>query len=88
MAAVAAAQTVDHAYTDLDLQADCQWVDDSDEEVNMGGSAVCTGYGDYPVHVAEGDLRMFVAFGPAAEPFRFWRSFMQFNPVDIRVALT
>ena len=82
LAGAVLAQTVDHAYTDLDLEADCQWAEVGDEEAAMGGSAVCQGYGDYPVHVSEGDLRMFVAFGPAAEPFRFWRSFMQFNHVN------
>lgn len=82
MAATALAQTVDHAYTDLDLQANCQWADASDDEAAMGGTAVCTGYEDYPVHVGEGDLRMFVAYGPAAEPFQFWHSFLQFNHVN------
>jgi len=77
MASAVLAQTVDHAYTDLDLEADCQWAEMGDEEAAMGGSAVCQGYGDYPVHVAEGDLRMFVAFGPTAEPFRFWQSFIK-----------
>ena len=81
MAGAALAQPVESAYTSLDLEADCRWEAD-DGEVSMGGSAVCSGYGEYPVHVGEGDLRMFAAFGPAAEPFRYWQSFMQFNHVN------
>ena len=64
MAGVALAQTIESTYTSLDLEADCRWTAD-DGEVSMGGSAVCQGLRDYPVHVGEGDLRMFAAFGPA-----------------------
>ena len=57
----AAAQSIDSAYTDIDLDA-CALV----SEDEYGASWSCTGYKGYPVYVAEGDLRMFVSYGEGA----------------------
>lgn len=62
LAAPAAAQRYDSAYTKLDLD-DCTLYDMSD----LGGSWFCTGYKGAQYYVAEGDLRMFVSYGPDAE---------------------
>ena len=58
LAAPAAAQKIDSAYTDVDLDT-ClvRSVDD------LGGSWSCPGYKGYPLYIAEGDLRMFVSYG-------------------------
>lgn len=59
LAAPAAAQPVDSAYTELDL-GQCT-LTSADE---YGGAAwACPGYRGVPVHVAEGDLRFFVSYG-------------------------
>lgn len=53
-------------YTKIDLEA-CQLLSaPSDEDATIGGTWTCAGYHGQPVMVAEGDLRMFVSFGPDA----------------------
>lgn len=54
----AAAQQIESAYTDLNLDA-CSVVSSDD----MGSTYSCAGYKGIPVMVAEGDLRFFVSYG-------------------------
>ncbi|MET1415994.1 hypothetical protein ABVF61_27235 [Roseibium sp. HPY-6] len=54
-----------NAYTTINLER-CTQVESADEEGTFGGSWNCPGYGGFDVLVAEGDLRMFVSFGPDA----------------------
>ena len=54
----AAAQQIESAYTDLDLDA-CSLLHADD----FGAQWACPGYKGYPVMVAEGDLRFFVSYG-------------------------
>ncbi len=61
--------SIDSAYTSLVLE-DCtpQPAPEAsgDGEGTDGGRWICDGYAGIPVHVAEGDLRMFVSFGANA----------------------
>lgn len=57
-AAPAAAQQVDSAYTDVDLDQ-CTVVSSDD----FGSTWACPGYKGIPVMIAEGDLRFFVSYG-------------------------
>jgi len=62
----AAADGIDSAYTRIQLEA-CPQIETAEEdEGTFGGSWQCPGYQGQTVYVAEGDLRMFVSFGPAA----------------------
>jgi hypothetical protein len=61
----AGAAGIDSAYTKIRLQ-DCTLLEAPSEEGTFGGSWQCPGYRGQPVFVAEGDLRMFVSFGPSA----------------------
>lgn len=54
----AAAQQIDSAYTDVDLDA-CSIMHSDD----FGTSWACPGYKGIPVRIAEGDLRFFVSYG-------------------------
>ncbi len=64
----AAAAGLDSAYTKIQLEVCQQRALPSEEgEGTSGGSWTCSGYKGFPVYVAEGDLRMFVSFGAAAE---------------------
>ncbi len=72
------AQDVISVYTTLNMDDDCDW-DDTDSD---GFGAFCTGYEDYPVFVAEGDLRMFVTFGELPEGAEWFNGFMGFNSVN------
>ncbi|WP_428644602.1 hypothetical protein [Roseibium sp.] len=56
-------------YTKIELQNCVQFQSPEgvEEEGTFGGAWECAGYRGQPVYVAEGDLRMFVSFGPAAE---------------------
>lgn len=76
----AGAEEITSAYTDLDL-AKCRHT--ASKEVADGGSWRCRGHGGIDVHVAEGDLRMFVSFGPDArnQPAAE-QTFPGFNNVD------
>lgn len=62
----AAAAEPTSTYTKIDLNACVQTGSPDQEEGTFGGSWQCPGYQGMPVYVAEGDLRMFVSFGPAA----------------------
>jgi len=61
----AAAEELISAYTPLKLEACRTVTPPGDEEV--GGVFRCKGYGGMDVRVAEGDLRMFVSYGPGAD---------------------
>ena len=73
-----AALSADSAYTKLDLENGCEFYQ-SDE---MGGSAQCDGYKDYPVYFSEGDLRQTLRFGHVDPGSDHWESFGQFNHVN------
>lgn len=62
----ASAAEITSAYTKINLE-DCKQLDGAEEEGTFGGSWSCQGYGGLQVLVSEGDLRMFVSFGPDAE---------------------
>ena len=81
-AGIAHAGAITSEYTKLDFENGCQWKPAaSEEEEQMGGEAVCKGYGDYPVYFAEGDLRQFMAYGPVDDPFIFSSGFAEWNAV-------
>ncbi|WP_208987360.1 hypothetical protein [Roseibium marinum] len=62
----AAATGIASDYTKIRLEA-CTQISAADaEEGTFGGAWQCAGYKGQPVYVAEGDLRMFVSFGPTA----------------------
>lgn len=78
-----AAQSV---YSKLDFDKGCQWeVPASEEEAGMGGSAVCSGYKDYPVYFTEGDLRQFVTYGFVDDPKKIVGGFAQWNSVHTTI---
>lgn len=60
-----AAEEIGSVYTPLKLD-DCKNVTPP-EAAEYGGVFRCKGYGGMDVRVAEGDLRMFVSYGPEAE---------------------
>jgi len=66
MVGIANAQAITSAYTKIGL-AQCPMLQGASEEGTFGGSWLCGGYEGLPVYVAEGDLRMFVSFGPNAQ---------------------
>lgn len=59
------AETIESTYTKIQLQ-NCVQLETAAEEGTFGGSWECPGYKGQSVYVAEGDLRMFVSFGPSA----------------------
>lgn len=61
----ASAAGIDSAYTKIQLQ-NCPQVEEAAEEGTFAGAWECPGYQGQAVYVAEGDLRMFVSFGPGA----------------------
>lgn len=62
----AGAASIDSAYTKILLDS-CPLIEAGDEEEGtFGGAWQCPGYKGEGVYVAEGDLRMFVSFGPDA----------------------
>ncbi len=61
----AAAEEIGSVYTPLKLEA-CKNVTPP-EAADYGGVFRCKGYGGMDVRVAEGDLRMFVSYGPDAD---------------------
>ncbi|WP_421856233.1 hypothetical protein [Oricola sp.] len=69
---VLAANAADSVYTDLDLDA-CTVV--SSDEESGGVDLLCAGYGNWPVFVAEGDLRMDVDFGVKNQAFQTFGPF-------------
>ena len=66
------------AYTKLDLENDCTFHQSDDQ----GGAAKCTGFADYPVHFAEGDLRQMVEYGFVTAGDRGWVSFSEWNRIN------
>lgn len=60
-----AAERFDSVYTKIDLEQ-CAYTPPDSIEGTAGGTWVCDGYKGTPVHVAEGDARMFVSFGANA----------------------
>lgn len=56
---------IDSAYTKIQLQ-NCTQVETASDEGTFAGAWECPGYQGQPVYVAEGDLRMFISFGPNA----------------------
>ena len=60
------AASFDSAYTKIKLE-NCTLIRPPADESTDGGRFQCAGYKGIPVYVAEGDLRMFVSFGPDAE---------------------
>ncbi len=72
------AQDVESVYTSLHMKDDCDWGD-----FDGIGIADCAGLNaDYPVIVAEGDLRMFVQFGETDDANIYLDGFMGFNYVN------
>lgn len=69
-------------YSKLDFEQGCEWqAPESEEEAQMGGSAVCAGLEGYEVHFSEYDLRQSLAYGPASDPHAFPSGFGQWNSV-------
>ncbi len=64
-------------YTKIDIDKDCVFHKSSD----MGGAAICSGFGEYVVHFAEGDLRQMVEFGFVGDQDRGWVSFGEWNQI-------
>lgn len=76
----AAAEEISSAYTKLDKGA-CKDVTPLDAG-GFGGISKCTGYDGIEVRVAEGDLRMFVSYGPdAAKQTAAEQTLPQFNTI-------
>lgn len=59
------AETIRSVYTPLKLK-DCENITPPETPESYGGAFRCEGYGGMDVRVAEGDLRMFVSYGPDA----------------------
>lgn len=76
------AENISSIYSKLDYENGCVWDDAaSEEEAQMGGSAVCEGIDGYPVYFAEGDLRQFTAYGSVEDPMMFPNGFSEWNSV-------
>ncbi|MBN9071628.1 MAG: hypothetical protein J0H34_08480 [Rhizobiales bacterium] len=84
LAAPAAAETIESAYTDLDIKRDCSMFDESDEG-DGAASFACNGYLGYPVLIYSGDLRdsLFFGFPPGEAPK--WESFDGFNAAGPKI---
>lgn len=78
--AASADGAVSSSYTKLDIRKGCEQTSSNE----VGGSYLCAGFADYPVHFAEGDLRQSVFFGHVGgwHAERAWESFGQFNYVN------
>lgn len=77
-----AAAGIDSAYTKIQLQ-NCTQVETASDEGTFGGAWQCPGYKDQSVYVAEGDLRMFISFGPfAADEPAAGQTLPNFNTVN------
>ncbi|MCK7612279.1 hypothetical protein [Roseibium sediminicola] len=78
----AAAAGIDSAYTKIQLQ-NCTQVETASDEGTFAGAWQCPGYKDQVVYVAEGDLRMFISFGPfAADEPAASQTLPNFNTVN------
>ncbi len=60
---ITAAGAADSIYTSMDL-ADCKEQPTNPDDPLETGVWSCEGYGGVPVWISEGDLRLFVSFGP------------------------
>jgi len=71
------ALAAESAYTKVDFEADCKQV----EEDELGGSWICKGYRDTPVHFSEGDLRQSAFYGEVGPWYEkgAFESFGRFN---------
>lgn len=77
-----AAAGTDSAYTKIQLQ-NCTQVETASDEGTFGGAWTCPGHQGQEVYVAEGDLRMFVSFGPfAADEPAAGQTLPNFNTVN------
>ncbi len=74
------ATEIESVYTKLDLD---QCKDVTPEEIKDNGAVlICPGYGGIDVRVAEGDLRIFVSYGPnAADQTAAYETLPQFNSI-------
>ena len=74
------ATEIESVYTKLDLD---QCKDVTPEEIKDNGAVlICPGYGGIDVRVAEGDLRIFVSYGPdAATQTAAYETLPQFNMI-------
>ncbi|WP_422378703.1 hypothetical protein [Roseibium sp.] len=76
------ASGLDSTYTKIQLQ-NCTQVETASDEGTFGGAWTCPGYQGQDVYVAEGDLRMFVSFGPfAADEPAAGQTLPNFNTVN------
>lgn len=73
----AQAGNITSVYSNLNIETDCKFYGEAID----GGTARCTGYGEYPVHFSEGDLRQMLQFGFVEKPFNYWQSFAEFNQI-------
>lgn len=82
MALASTAAANESTYTDLDLDK-CKTLASDD----MGAIMLCSGYKDYYVHFAEGDLRQSVFYGPLDKKWQEqgFESFEPFNHVGTRI---
>jgi len=78
----AASAGISSVYSTFDFDKDCVWTQYTDAEETIGGDARCKGLPDYPVYVADYDLRQFMAYGPVSVPVEFRGGFGQFNYVN------
>ena len=78
LAATSSAAEYSSAYSKLNIETDCTF----HESGEQGGAAKCKGFGDYPVHFAEGDLRQMVEFGFITAGDRGWVSFGEWNRIN------
>ena len=62
----ATAGEFDSAYTKLKFE-ECVLIRPPADESTDGGALECAGYQGIPVYVADGDLRMFISYGPQAD---------------------
>lgn len=82
-ATVAGASGLDSTYTKIQLQNCKQIESGSEDEGTFEGAWTCPGYQGQTVYVAEGDLRMFVSFGPfAADEPAATQTLPNFNTVN------
>lgn len=80
LSAGAQAEEIGSAYTPLKIEA-CENITPPDA-VEYGSVHRCDGYGGMDVRVAEGDLRVFVSYGPkAAEQAAASETLPQFNTI-------
>ena len=76
------AASITSVYTKINLET-CPVLEGPSDEGTFGGSWLCRGHEGIPVYVAEGDLRMFVSFGPdAANEPAAQQTLPQFNTIN------